>query len=460
MFYAKSQVVKNINIEISGTLSTLLTTYEKTSITNLIVTGSIDARDVKCMRDELTKLSVLDLSLVVVKAYIGTEGTYSTISTNYPENQMPSSSFQSNGFGKVSLKSVLLPTSIVSIGSLAFGFCSGLTEISFPNSVTNIGWNAFQACTGLSSIYISKFITSIGNRAFWQCISLNDFIVDQNNPNFSSQEGVLFDKNKTILMQCSPQKQGIYTIPNTVKTVVDYAFSDCKYLTNIIIPNTVNQINSFAFYYCTGLTNVNLPNSISKIDKYTFRYCSGIKSINIPNSITSIGDYALSNCYGLTSISIPNSVNTIGTAVFYSSINLNSIYSYANTPVDLSHVNSVFMNVNTQSCILYVPNGSKENYRLANQWSDFKNIIEMTTGLSNKYDSKISIFVNNATKLLDIKGLEGTAVISIAGLNGKIVFKEQIKNNSSLSISNLNKGLYILNVVCDLENYKEKIFIR
>ena len=116
-----AQVSKTINVTTAGTLSSLLTSTEKTTVTNLTVTGNIDTRDVKCMRGEMTKLSVLDISTVSIKAYSGLGGT-SAFSTIYPANEMPEQSFYDNNTstGKVTLKTIMLPVSIISIGDEAF----------------------------------------------------------------------------------------------------------------------------------------------------------------------------------------------------------------------------------------------------------------------------------------------------------------------------------------------------
>jgi hypothetical protein len=154
-----SQVSKTINVISVGTLSTILSPTEKNTITNLTVTGVIDARDIKCLRDELTSLSVLDISTVSISSYTGSDGTYpGTIS--YPANEMPLSSFlMQPNTPKLSLTSVTLPNSLTSIGSYAFAMCTNLSpRVTIPASVTDI-WNyAFLGCTGVSKISVLTVI--------------------------------------------------------------------------------------------------------------------------------------------------------------------------------------------------------------------------------------------------------------------------------------------------------------
>jgi hypothetical protein len=157
IFYlaSQAQVSKNINVATAGTLTTLLSSTEKTTISNLTITGVIDSRDVKCMRDEIINLSVLDISAVSIQSYNGADGTYpGTIS--YPADEMPLSSFlMQPNTPKLTLTSITLPNSLKSIGSYAFAMCTGISpSITIPASVTAI-WNyAFMGCTGINKISV------------------------------------------------------------------------------------------------------------------------------------------------------------------------------------------------------------------------------------------------------------------------------------------------------------------
>ena len=149
----------------------------------------------------------------------------------------------------------------------AFADCSKVTSIVIPNSVTNIGAHAFRYCTGLTSIVIPNSVTSIGDGAFEGCIGLTSISVDPNNLNFSSLEGILYDKEKTKIIK----------VP-------------CGNTGDFVIPNSVISIASYSFCYCTKLTSIAIPNSVTKIGECAFIYCEGLTSIVIPNSVTSIGD--------------------------------------------------------------------------------------------------------------------------------------------------------------------------
>ena len=223
------------------------------------------------------------------------------------------------------LTSLTIPNSVTSIGNRAFSSCSGLTSVTIPNSVTSIGSSAFSYCTGLTSVAIGNSVASIGSSAFYYCTGLTSLTADAANPNYSSMDGVLFDKKQTTLIQYPIGKTGGYTIPNGVTSVGSDAFYYCRGLTSVTIPNSVTSIGSSAFSYCTGLTSVAIGDSVVSIGSNSFYSCSDLTSVTIGNSVTSIGSSAFSNCSGLTSVTIPNSVTSIGSSAFSYCTGLTSV---------------------------------------------------------------------------------------------------------------------------------------
>ena len=95
---------------------------------------------------------------------------------------------------------------------------------------------------------------------------------------------------------------GTLTIPNSVTSIGDYAFSGCSGLTSVTIPNSVTRIREYAFSGCSGLTSVTIPNSVTSIGQYTFKGCSGLTSVTIGSGVTSIGVFAFSDCTGLSTV--------------------------------------------------------------------------------------------------------------------------------------------------------------
>jgi len=282
-------------------------------------------------------------------------------------------SIGNNAFNGCSgLTSVTIPNSITIIESFTFRSCSKLTSIIIPNSVTSIENGAFYNCDGLRSVTIPNSVKSIGIEAFGNCAGLTSINVDNNNTSYSSEDGVLFNKTKTNLIIYPTAKTGAYTIPNSAKSIEDYAFAECIGLTSVIIPNSVIDIGIGVFYGCFGLTSVSIGNSVKSIGESAFQSCHGLSSIIISNSVTSIGSYAFFGCAGLMSLTIGNSVNTIGRQTFSFCIGLKEVINESTTPQDISA--NVFYNSNIPACTLRVPEASLSTYHATDGWKNFGKI--------------------------------------------------------------------------------------
>jgi uncharacterized repeat protein (TIGR02543 family) len=193
------------------------------------------------------------------------------------------------------LVGIILPDTVISIEKYAFYACNNITSVTIPNSVKSIGESAFQYCQGLTSVYIPDSVTSIMDGAFRYCTLLTAINVNDNNGVYTSDNGVLYNKNKTVLIQYPARKTGdSFIIPNNVTSIGNYAF-ECTTLNKIDIPNSVENIGIWAFGYNDKLTSVIIPNSVKSIGASAFKSCTSLATVTFQGTIPSTGFYAPSS---------------------------------------------------------------------------------------------------------------------------------------------------------------------
>ena len=182
-------------------------------------------------------------------------------------------------FGCTNLQSVAIPSSVTSIGIQAFYRCLNLPEVAIPDSVTRIGQNAFGVCGSLTSVTIPSSVIGIESGIFSTCRNLTSIEVDPENPSYSSDGGVLFNKEQTTLVQVPSGLTGTYAIPSGVTSIGVQAFDSCSGLTNVIIPSGVTSIGIYAFLGCSGMTSVDIPDSVTSIGDAAFSDCSSLTTV-------------------------------------------------------------------------------------------------------------------------------------------------------------------------------------
>jgi hypothetical protein len=520
--------VKFIHVETAGTLGTLITNAERNVVTDLTVTGNIDVRDFKVMRDEIIGLTRLNLLQATIVSYTGSGGTCNdSVVCTYPANELPVYALGYNYLaaipGNSSLKTVILPVNARYIGKGAFSGCFELSELTLSNELTTIGNQAFIGCKnlkslllpssvrqiegyafagcGFSNIIIPDSVTSIGTGAFSGCLSLESITI----PDLVTEiAGYTFAGCKNLLD---------ITLPVSVTRIGERAFEDCDKLTDIDFCENVTEIGKGAFNECDGFVNLVIPNAIVKIGDNAFEECSGIRSVALGSSLNSIGELVFMDSFGLSefivhpdnasfatsegvlfnknltmlidypfdkqgdyiipssvnalgaysffmarnmkNVIIPGTVRNIGNAAFAYCLNLESITCESEIPVDLSSSEFVFSGINKNTCNLIVPAGSRTVYLAANQWSEFVNIEEqITTSLEQKSNhNKPGVLYDPVADCLRVTGIMEAALIEIFNLSGRLIMNAPVKEGlNSINVNNLADGVYFYRI-----NHKDKI---
>ena len=232
--------------------------------------------------------------------YTGTIEKY--LSINFGAHWLIDSSheFIVNG---MSVKELIIPSSITSISQYAFYGCNGINSITIPNSVKSIGEEAFYGCSGIERLEYT------GTLEEYLSIVLGSSWINDNSHEFIISGTVVND----------------LVIPESITSISQYAFYGCRGLISITIPNTVTSIGTYAFRSCSDLVNLIIPNSVTSIGSNAFAFCNGLTNVTIPSSITAIEGSVFYNCDNLATITIPSSVTSISGWAFLSCNNIDSI---------------------------------------------------------------------------------------------------------------------------------------
>lgn len=187
----------------------------------------------------------------------------------------------------------------------------------------------------MESVSIPDSVTTVGDNPFKFCRELKKIIVSPDHPALAVIDGVLFSKvDKRLVYYPLTRHNSTYEIPNGIKVIGAYAFSNCLSLKKVTIPDSVTSIEEDAFFLCIYLTGVNIPDSVTFIGSGAFHLCKGLTSVNIPYGITSIGRYTFGECQDLMSVSLSDSVTSIELGAFSKCPNLTSI----NLPASITFI--------------------------------------------------------------------------------------------------------------------------
>lgn len=202
---------------------------------------------------------------------------------------------------------------------------SKINKIIIEKGITNVGKYAFWGLGNLVSVEISDTVTNIGEEAFSNCKDLSNINVSKENQNYISENGILFNKNRTeIIIYPSGKKEEEYVIPSTVKKIKKQAFSRNN-LRSIKMQDGIETIEKSAFEYSKLLETIYIVDTVKDIDSWAFSYCKKLKNVHIPKGIRYLAQYMFDSCVSLESIDIPSNIKIIRSDAFKGCIKLKSI---------------------------------------------------------------------------------------------------------------------------------------
>ena len=377
--------------------------------------------------------------------------------------------------GYLGLNSVVIPSSVQSIGNGAFSGCSELTrvetarledwlkitfvndssnplyyakslyigenkltELVIPDTITQIKSNAFYGCSGLNSVVIPSSVQSIGDGAFYGCSEL------------------------TRVETASLEDWLKITFGNYSSNPLCYAhhlFVGQDELTEIEIPDTITQIKAYAFYGCTNLRkvtvdsiehwlNITFGNEYSNPLYYAKSLYIGenkLTELVIPDTITQIKAYVFYNCLELTSVTIPGGVKSIGSCAFRGCIGISDIF----IPIEVVTINATSYEAPFYGCLssltIYVEANSKPS-GWGSHWNDknsSNNTFDTAWGISRQNYENIKLFSKQHPEF----NFTGTTITGYQGNDDFIIIPECITNISSLSSRTYIKGIQLSNAL-------------
>jgi hypothetical protein len=207
--------------------------------------------------------------------------------------------------GAVSVPDTINGLPVTRIGGWAFQFTHNLEALTIPNTVTKIDDWAFGGCEKLKVVSIPESVAEIGDMAFVRGTSLLTIDVDPLNQFFSSEDGVLFNKDKTSLIQFPAGRSGSYTVPGTVTNVSNFSFQHCNGLTSVTLGNNVSSIGKDVFYFCGNLLTVVVPASVARIEDWTFLHCTNLAGVYFTGDAPTVGPFAFYRSDNVTFYYLP-----------------------------------------------------------------------------------------------------------------------------------------------------------
>lgn len=294
------------------------------------------------------------------------------------------------------ITSVRIPDAVTQIGSQAFSHCVNLSAIQLPEKLQRLGDYSFENCESITEITIPAATTQIGFAAFTYCRALEKFSVDEANPLFAAVDGVLMTKTiKNLIQYPAAKTDSEFSIPETVTTIPDGAFSPQPYLRKISIGPALTKITEGLFAECQSLQDIDVDSAnegicsvngvlFDKEVKTLIQYpvCHDEREYSLPNTVEALADLSMLGAKYIGQLTLPATLTKIGTYALTGCTGLTEVICLAtNPPVTetnpLNTTGAIFDSQVYQQATLQVPEESVSTYRANKEWGKFSAIYEI-----------------------------------------------------------------------------------
>ncbi len=440
-------------------------------VTELRLTGTVDASDLLFIGEEMSSLRTLDLSATHIAAYqgkplngISTSPQHTIVQGAFAASPIKAVSLPNSGpirigdfaFAGSALQSITIPTNVVMLGQGAFSSCPELTTVKLSSATsggyvfkschklstvdlgntTTVGESDFADCTALTSVRNTASLTTIDRAAFDGCTALESF-------DFGKQLRTV----GASAFHHTALKNADLRQASQLHSLGDWAFADNPELTSVSLPDGLDTIGKGAFFDCRRLENFTLPEACTTLPDYVLKDAFSLNTIDFAG-LEKINGYALKGASGVGYLTLPENVDSIGDYAMEGMTGLSEIDATA-----LGHVptlgEKVWENVNTQDVVLKAPDDLIEPFKAAAQWQDFdirgKSDIN---GVANPTTSSLRGRFDGYTLLIEAVGYN-IAEVELYDASGMMLtkLKGDASDRISIDTTGMATTLYLVRCV-------------